>query len=61
MPVLDRPKAITCPKCDAKHNVSLMRRLNRLACMRCDEPLRELIDLDRCDWSEGDTPEQPAR
>lgn len=44
---------IICKKCGVKIPPNLNPDQPR-ACFWCDEPCEELLDLDRCDWSEGD-------
>ena len=48
------PKMVECKKCGAKWSVEMMQRKNTVMCALCLEPIPELIELDRCDWSEGD-------
>ena len=53
MPVCEQPM-IECKKCGTSVSVEMLRRRDTRACVLCSEPLAALIDLDRCDWSEGD-------
>ena len=52
MPVLE--ESILCPKCGAELSIKHLRARHSYDCEHCREPLRELIELDKATWAEGD-------
>lgn len=48
------PKWIVCKKCGTRVNVKELRKRDRITCFYCREPLKELLELNKCDWSTGD-------
>ena len=50
---------VLCQKCGVQTNIWSLRRKDSTACPFCREPLQQLIELDKCDWSEGDN--QPIK
>lgn len=43
-------KMITCPKCGAKSSIRHLRKRKMYSCESCEEPLRQLIELDQAKW-----------
>jgi hypothetical protein len=58
MPATCDVPMIRCGKCDSSYDLRMFRRRKTYDCILCGEPIKELIDLDRCDWSEGDFEEK---
>jgi uncharacterized paraquat-inducible protein A len=45
-----KPKLIECRKCGMKIDIYILRRKDTHACLLCQEPLMELIEMDQKDW-----------
>ena len=52
--MLTHEKTILCPKCGVESSIKHLRARHSYECENCNEPLRALIELDKCDWSSGD-------